>query len=121
MTGTPDILAAPMASVNTAVAPRAIASAAKSAPWAFSPGKATNRSPACTLLLERDMPVTKVAESPINCALAIAATDSSVLLNSSIGLDTCCLLICDQFSFSKKSFFSQWNGIYDCACWCDSL
>ena len=66
MTGTPVIVAAPSASVKTATAPRAIASAANLAPWVFSPGNATNRSPSCTLLLERVMPVTKVAESPIN-------------------------------------------------------
>ena len=45
MTGTPEILWAPSASVSTATAPRAIASAAKSAPCAFSPGSAMKRSP----------------------------------------------------------------------------
>ena len=101
MTGTPLILAAPSASVRTATAPRLIASLTKSAPWAFPPGNAINKSPSCTSLLERVNPVITVVASPVRVALAIAATDSTVLLNSSIGLDTCRLLICNQLSFSK--------------------
>ena len=51
-----------------------------------------NKSPSCTFLLEWVKPVITVVTSPDRVALAITATDSTVLLNSSIGLDTCGLL-----------------------------
>ena len=92
MTGTPSTFFAPSTSVSTATAPWAIASLANSAPCTFSPGSAINKSPSCTFLLEWVKPVITVVASPERVALAITATDSTVLLNSSIGLDTCGLL-----------------------------
>ena len=92
MTGTPWTFRAPSGSVKTATAPRAIASFTNSTPWTFSPGSAINKSPCSTLLLDCANTVITVVESPERVALAIKATDSTVLLNSSIGLATCSLL-----------------------------
>jgi len=45
-------------------------------------------------LLSSVKPEITVELSPDKVAFAIAATDSTVRLNSSIGLDTCSLLFC---------------------------